>query len=168
MKRIPILLAALALAATATACGSDSAESSETAANVAQTTGDAADAAAAPSLRIADTDLGSVLVDADGSTVYLFTNDDGGSTCNEGCQDTWPPVLAPVSVSDGADAELIGSVTRADGTEQATYGGWPVYYYAGDAGPGDTNGQGVGDVWFVVDSRGNGIGAPTDDGYYDG
>ena len=59
---------------------------------------------------------------------------------------------------DGLDSELLGSAPRNDGTEQATYNGWPLYYFVNDAVPGDVNGQGVNDVWDLLDPVGNGIG----------
>jgi predicted lipoprotein with Yx(FWY)xxD motif len=52
----------------------------------------------------------------------------------------------------------MGSVARTDGSEQVTYNGWPLYYFANDAAPGDTNGQGVNEVWYVLDAAGDGIG----------
>lgn len=53
-------------------------------------------------------------------------------------------------------------MTREDGAEQVTYGGWPLYHFAGDEAPGDTNGQGVNDVWFVVDPSGEAVGTAPD------
>lgn len=113
---------------------------------------------------VADTDLGEVLVDADGMTLYVFDSDDvDTSACTDGCLDTWPPLLADeVVAGEGVTAEL-GTFTRDDGDVQATVGGLPLYRYATDAGPGDTVGQGVGDVWWVVDPAGAAIRGVTDD-----
>lgn len=101
----------------------------------------------------ADTDLGTILVTGDGATVYGFTQDEqgGASACNEGCLATWPPVLVEgPEVPEGLDADVFGVLERADGGGfQLTADGWPLYTYTPD-GPGDTSGQGVGDVWFVV------------------
>lgn len=180
MKRISTMLIALALGAAA--CGSDDTGTTSTepagtesaptespdtitVPAASSTDSDVADTSAALTLSLADTDIGSVVVDGDGNTVYLFTNDDGTPTCNDACADTWPPVPAPATAGAGVDSDLIGSATRADGTEQATYGGWPLYYYAADTAPGDTNGQGIGEVWFTIDATGNAIDAPLDDGY---
>jgi predicted lipoprotein with Yx(FWY)xxD motif len=180
MKRISTLLIALALGAAA--CGSDDsgtastepagtetapAEPTETNPEPAapSTDSDVADTSATLTLSLADTDVGRVIVDGDGNTVYLFTNDNGAPTCSDSCADTWPPVPAPTSAGTGVDSDLIGSATRTDGTEQATYGGWPLYYYAADTAPGDTNGQGIGGVWFTIDATGNATDAPIDDGY---
>jgi len=175
MKRISTMLIALALGTAA--CGSNDSGTTgtepaltETAATDSvsagtSTGGDAADTQGTLTLSLAETDVGSVVVDGDGNTVYLFTNDDGAPTCNDSCADTWPPVPAPGSAGAGVDSDLISSATRADGSEQATYGGWPLYYYAADTAPGDTNGQGIGGVWFTIDATGNATEAPSDDGY---
>jgi predicted lipoprotein with Yx(FWY)xxD motif len=61
------------------------------------------------------------------------------------------------TVGDGLDATLFASATRDDGDEQVTVDGWPLYFFSGDVSPGDTNGQGVGDVWYVVGADGAAI-----------
>jgi len=102
-----------------------------------------------------DTDLGSILVNGEGFTLYIFTNDTGGeSTCYDACADTWPPIPGDVTIASDLDASIFGTTTRDDGSEQLTVNGMPLYLYAPDAAPGDTNGQGVGGVWFVVDATG--------------
>jgi predicted lipoprotein with Yx(FWY)xxD motif len=63
------------------------------------------------------------------------------------------PTLGP-----GVDATLVGSATLADGTKIVTYNKMPLYYYAKDTKPGDTTGQGVGSVWYVVGPDGKPIG----------
>ena len=104
------------------------------------------------------TALGDVVVDPSGVTVYLFSPDSAADpTCYDDCEATWPVVAEQGAVGEGLDPALLGSVVRTDGVVQATYGGWPLYTFAGDAGPGDTNGQGIGDVWFVMGADGNGI-----------
>ena len=100
--------------------------------------------------------MGSFLVSYDGLTLYLFTNDEPGvSNCAETCLENWPaftiqpgdPLVAPAD----AMGEL-GTIERADnGRLQVTYNGMPLYFWNEDAAPGDTNGQGLGDVWFVVE-----------------
>lgn len=150
------------------ACGAPATSSSDASDAPAQTAGpvptpapsDAPDeeAAAGASVGIASTSLGDVLVDAEGRTLYLLTGDkQGESTCYNDCATNWPPLEAPVDAGDGADASLLGETERKDGTMQVTYNSWPVYYFAGDNNPGDTNGQGVGDVWFVLDAAGQPI-----------
>jgi predicted lipoprotein with Yx(FWY)xxD motif len=105
-------------------------------------------------LAVADSDLGEILVDADGLTAYVFFSDEQGgpSTCYDECEAAWPPITVdgdPVA-GDGVDASLLGTTERDDGSTQVTYDGWPLYLFASDAAPGDTNGQGVGEVWFVI------------------
>jgi predicted lipoprotein with Yx(FWY)xxD motif len=99
---------------------------------------------------LADSSLGSILVDGDGNVLYLFTPDEqGDSVCYDECAGFWPPLVGEFDAGDGVDAALMGSVAR---------NGWPLYYFANDAAPGDTNGQGVNEVWYVLDAAGDGIG----------
>ena len=98
------------------------------------------------------------LVDGKGMTLYLFTKDSPGtSACSGNCAKSWPPLLTsgtPVA-GTGVDASKFGTTTRADGTTQVTYNGWPLYYYAKDQQPGDTNGDGVGSVWYLITPSGD-------------
>lgn len=113
-------------------------------------------------LSVASSDLGQILVDAAGNTLYLFTNDEQGagtSACEGGCLAAWPAVGEITSPSGGVNADLVGSIERADGTIQATYNGWPLYTFASDSAPGDVNGQAVNDIWWVLDVDGNAIGS---------
>jgi predicted lipoprotein with Yx(FWY)xxD motif len=107
--------------------------------------------------------LGSFLVDEKGMTLYLFTKDSPNTTvCYDKCAIAWPPLLTtgdPVA-SEGVDASLLGTTNRTDGTVQVTYNGWPLYYYEKDKAPGDTTGQDVGGVWYVVSAEGNQITTP--------
>ena len=102
-----------------------------------------------------NTTLGAFLTDLDGKTLYIFKSDtpnSGESTCYDGCAGAWPPYIVtevPGAAHDEVTGE-IGTMTRKDGTMQATYMGWPLYYFAGDAVAGDATGQGMGDVWFVA------------------
>lgn len=102
------------------------------------------------------TDLGTFLVDAEGKTLYYFTNDTvpGASVCGTGgCLENWP-VFGPAEGQGFAPGEgvtgVLGSFTRADDLVQATYDGRPLYSFIGDQAAGDTTGQGLGDVWFVA------------------
>jgi predicted lipoprotein with Yx(FWY)xxD motif len=94
-----------------------------------------------------------VVTDANGWVLYRFDKDTTAppaSNCIDTCATTWPPEPAASDTQiKGVDANLVGSVKRADGTLQATLGGWPLYRYSGDKTAGDTNGQTVGGVWFV-------------------
>jgi predicted lipoprotein with Yx(FWY)xxD motif len=109
----------------------------------------------------ADTDLGTILVDGDGFTLYVFTQDtDGESVCYDDCAALWPPIPANAPIGGGLDASIFGSTTRTDGSEQLTVNGMPLYLYTPDTSPGDVTGQGFGGVWFVVDADGEMIGGP--------
>ena len=82
----------------------------------------------------------------------------GPSTCADDCLAAWPALTGPATAGEGVDAALLGTAPRPDdGSEQVTYNGWPLYYFAQDAAPGDVNGQGVGDIWYVVDPTGTPI-----------
>ena len=98
-------------------------------------------------------DHGTILVDPSGRTLYLFTNDTPGvSNCAGGCALAWPPLLTvtDAAAGEGVNQALLGSTTRADGSSQVTYDGMPLYYFAPDEKPGDTLGQDVGEVWYVI------------------
>jgi predicted lipoprotein with Yx(FWY)xxD motif len=108
-------------------------------------------------VKVTTTSLGSVLTDQDGRTLYGFTADKGGvSSCADDCINAWPALVSqtPVKAGPGTKASLFGTTERTEGTVQATYGKWPLYYYAGDVNPGDIDGQGVERVWFVVGADG--------------
>jgi predicted lipoprotein with Yx(FWY)xxD motif len=99
-------------------------------------------------------DLGDFLTSFDGMTLYTFTNDaEGVSNCADECATNWPPFTLlegeRVAAPAGVEGEL-GTIERADGSIQVTYNGWPLYFWKDDAAPGDTLGQGLGDVWFVA------------------
>lgn len=116
---------------------------------------DGGEAQSAGALETADSDLGQILVDPDGMTLYVFLPDEQSeSTCYDACAATWPPLEGQMEAGAGVDESLLGTAERTDGTTQATYNGWPLYYYASDSEPGDVTGQGVGDNWFVVDPAG--------------
>ncbi|MER8185221.1 SCO0930 family lipoprotein [Kitasatospora sp. NPDC094015] len=102
-----------------------------------------------------DDQLGSVMTDGQGFTLYRFDKDTAKpptSNCSGTCATTWPPVLKDGSTlpGNGIDPSKLGEITRADGTHQLTVGGWPAYRYAQDTAPGDTKGQGVGGTWNAL------------------
>ncbi len=99
------------------------------------------------------TDVGNYLVDARGMALYYFTKDSvGKSTATAAILQTWPVFNPPnFIVPSAANAADFGSLTRDDGTRQATFKGWPLYYYAKDLKSGDTLGQGLNGIWFVID-----------------
>jgi predicted lipoprotein with Yx(FWY)xxD motif len=114
-----------------------------------------------PTLRVANTELGDVLIDSENRTVYLFKGDkDAKSTCFGACAHEWPPLRATrkPTVGTGAKAAMVGTTKRSDGKPQVTYNGHPLYLFTGDNAPNATNGQGVtafGAQWFVVSPTGN-------------
>ena len=133
-----------------------------TTSEAANTTSSAAEAM--DGVHATESDLGTILVDPDGFTLYIFTVDgEGESACYDDCAVTWPPVPADTAVSSDLDQSMFGSIERTDGIGQLTVNGMPLYRYAPDANPGDTTGQGVNDVWFVVDTEGNMIEASAAD-----
>jgi uncharacterized protein (TIGR02246 family) len=103
---------------------------------------------------------GEYLVDGEGRSLYLFVNDDQGeSVCYDQCAVNWPPLLTTedAEAGEGVDSDLLGTTERQDGSLQVTYNDWPLYYFVNDAEPGDTNGQGVGEVWYLVSPDGEAI-----------
>lgn len=112
---------------------------------------------------LATSKLGKILVDSKGRTLYLFAADKGSSsTCSGACASSWPPLTTtqkPVA-GTGVMASALGTTKRSDGTTEVTYGGHPLYYYAGDTSPGQTTGQALsqfGARWYVVAAGGTAI-----------
>ena len=125
------------------------------------TTTTAADGGEATVL-VADSDLGQILTAANGMTVYLYTPDAQGTpTCVDACAQAWPPLIvddaSQLTAGDGVDASLLGTTEHPAAGIQVTYNDWPLYFFAGDSASGDTNGQGQGGVWYVLDPTGNAI-----------
>ena len=107
-----------------------------------------------PTIAVAtDAKLGKILVDGKGMTLYMYTKDTKDtSNCYGGCAAAWPPLLVTDKPMLGGDvmASLVSTTKRTDGTMQVTYAGWPLYYWKNDKAAGDTTGQDVGHVWYVV------------------
>jgi predicted lipoprotein with Yx(FWY)xxD motif len=97
---------------------------------------------------------GTYLTGTGGMTLYIFKNDSAGkSTCDGDCATKWPPLVVAAGTPT-AGSGVSGALTtfaRSDGSLQVAYDGQPLYYFANDAAPGDTNGQGAGDVWFTAE-----------------
>jgi predicted lipoprotein with Yx(FWY)xxD motif len=110
----------------------------------------------AATLATSPTDRGTVVVDGNGRTLYMFTADLAGSksSCHDACVTEWPPLDAPAAhAGKGVASMSIGTIERPHGTEQITYHEHPLYYFAGDDHVGDTEGQGVtsfGGTWFML------------------
>ena len=117
-----------------------------------------ATASSAPvQVQVEQSGLGPILTDQNGRTLYAFTHDkDGTSSCTGQCIATWPALAGRQGATAGAgiDSSLLSQTTQAEGTVQATYNSWPLYYYVGDSGPGDVDGQQVDGVWFVLRPNG--------------
>ena len=130
---------------------------------------DAAAAEGDVDLAVADSPLGAHLVDGEGLTLYLFDNDEPGvSNCTDDCLANWPPLTVDEEVGpvwgDGVDGDLVGTIEREDdGSTQVTYDGMPLYFWAADSAPGDVDGQGVNDVWWVVAPDGSAITEQVED-----
>jgi predicted lipoprotein with Yx(FWY)xxD motif len=108
------------------------------------------------SITLEDTPLGNVLVDAEGRTLYAFTNDiAGASTCTGACAKAWSAAIVTGDAIAGPGITATLSLVDAPaGGKMLKAGKWPLYRFAGDAAPGETNGQGSGGVWFVVKADG--------------
>jgi predicted lipoprotein with Yx(FWY)xxD motif len=139
--RITALSALLAVSSVLAACGGSSHGGSDKSS--------ASDAKSAVVASAKKAKVGSVIVDAQGRTLYRFTAEaQGVPVCTGECVGTWPPALA--SSATGLP-EHVATVKRPDGGKlQLTYDGHPLYRYAGDQTKADANGEGVGGQWFVV------------------
>jgi predicted lipoprotein with Yx(FWY)xxD motif len=106
---------------------------------------------------------GTFLTTSSGHAVYLWSKDGNGmSACTGACTGAWPPVTTTgqVTASGGAKSSDLGTITRPDGTKQVTYDGHPLYFFAGDSGPGMASGQGndgFGAKWWLVSPSGSDV-----------
>jgi predicted lipoprotein with Yx(FWY)xxD motif len=151
--------ATLAIVMVAAGCGgkpSSSTSSSGPASSSATATGGA-------TVTVKSSKLGAILVDGAGRTLYLFEKDQGTTSfCYGACAGGWPPDTTNGAPRAGAgvSGSLLGTTTRTDGKTEVTYHGHPLYYFAGDRKPGDTNGEGLkafGAEWYVLSAAGNKI-----------
>ena len=157
-----------AMALVLAACGSSSSSSSTSAAGSPSAAGSSAPAAAGSSAPASAAASGStlgttsvngttVLTDAKGDVLYWFVPDTSTtSKCNGSCATFWPPVKGPATTGSGITGQL-GTITRADGSTQATYDGHPLYTFAGDKKAGEATGNGVnasGGVWWEMEVSG--------------
>ena len=105
-----------------------------------------------------DASLGSILVDLNGMTLYLYTSDTPNtSTCTATLRHEFAAPQRPMGhplVVRGVTASMLGTTTRSDGSTQVTYNGLPLYYFAGDKTAGDAKGEGVKSVWYAVSPSG--------------
>jgi predicted lipoprotein with Yx(FWY)xxD motif len=169
-SRLGAGFAILALTAALAACGGSSgttpastpagtatpATSASTASPSATSTGTSS---AAVDLKTASSSAGTIVVDATGMSVYFFTKDtkdSGTSACADACLKAWPPLTTTSSTpsAEGVTGKL-GTITTADGKQQVTLEGMPLYYFAKDTKPGDVLGLGVNNVWYLANPSGS-------------
>ena len=150
---VPAGLAGVALIAAA--CGSSSPSGTSSPASQPSSSSSAASPAAASGNALKTATIGGtkVVTNAKGFTVYSFAPDTATkSNCNGSCATYWPPVKGPATAGAGVTGKL-GTITRSDGSTQATYDGHPLYTYVSDSAPGQDKGNGLnlsGGVWHVV------------------
>jgi predicted lipoprotein with Yx(FWY)xxD motif len=161
LRRLGFGVPLAAVAILVAACGSSSSTSAAATKTTSPTT--TPTASAAPSsrasrptlaLKTATGKAGIWLTNSAGRALYVYTRDKGTtSECYGPCATAWPPLTTtgPVTLSGKyAVARDLGVTTRTNGTKQVTYGGHPLYYFKGDTAPGQTNGQGVNGVFFLI------------------
>ncbi len=108
-------------------------------------------------LKTATTSLGTIVVDGKGMVLYMYTKDTQGtqaSACAAGCAAAWPAALADSMPTLTGITGTVTMIPATGGAKQLALNGWPLYYYAKDKAAGDTLGQGVGSVWYVLDASG--------------
>jgi predicted lipoprotein with Yx(FWY)xxD motif len=160
MRRwLAIAGAAVAIAMVAAGCGGNT--SSSTSSSGSAPASSSATATGGATVAVKSSKLGAILVDGTGRTLYLFEKDQGTtSSCYGACAGGWPPDTTNGAPRAGAgvSASLLGTTTRTDGKTEVTYHGHPLYYFAGDPMPGDSNGEGLkafGAEWYVLSAAGN-------------
>jgi predicted lipoprotein with Yx(FWY)xxD motif len=163
---LPSLLMLIAVIALA-ACGSDSKSSTSTSAGDSSSSSSTPAPSAAAVIKTADGgDLGTILVDADGKTVYTLTKEDQPVACTGACLTAWPPVLIPAGTDKATGSNGVTGlalVSDANG-KQVARDGLPLYTFSGDHAAGDANGEGLasfGGVWHVVKISGGGASSNT-------
>jgi predicted lipoprotein with Yx(FWY)xxD motif len=156
---LAIAVACLAASVALAACGSDD-ETSEAGSVAASPTATGAGADGTVALS-EDAGLGPILVDAEGRTLYLFEKDDQGdeSSCSGACAQEWPPYTTKgePKTGEGIEAASLTTFERSEGATQIAYAEHPLYYYAGDAAPGEANGNELdafGAEWYALDAEG--------------
>jgi predicted lipoprotein with Yx(FWY)xxD motif len=178
---VPALLVAAASSMLIAGCGSSSSTSTTTTAkpptttsttSVTTTSGATSTTATGPTpvyeVKTGNVKgLGTVLVDGQGFTLYLFVPDkqSGTSTCYGPCAEAWPPLLLPAGTTapvagPGVNPALLGTTHRTDGTVEVTYNKWPLYLWVSDSQPGQATGQGInnnGGLWYVLSPQGKEI-----------
>ena len=165
-------LAALVLGIAAAGCGGSSSSSATPASGTNASSGSSgssggygyggggSSSTAAVTLKATSSPLGSILVDQDGKTLYLFEADSQNkSNCSGGCLNLWPPLMAngKATAGSGVTAGMIGTAT---GSSQVTYAGHPLYWFSGDTKAGDMNGEALDDFggeWYAISPAGKAV-----------
>lgn len=170
-KAATVAIIVVMLAVVSSGCSNDNGKASPTATPTPTTsptsTGTPVGGA---TVSVRSSELGQILVDGQGRTLYLFEADTSErSTCSGSCAAAWPPLTTSGTpkAGQGVSADLLGTTIRDDGSTGVTYNGHPLYYYQGDQKPGDTNGQDLlqfGAKWYVLNMAGNKI-EDGSDGY---
>jgi predicted lipoprotein with Yx(FWY)xxD motif len=150
-NRLPAAMVLVAAALLAAACGGSSPGSGGTSG------ASSSPASSGSALKTTQISGVTVLTNAKGFTLYWFVPDTSTkSNCNGSCAQIWPPVTGPATAGAGVTGKL-GTITRSDGSTQATYDGHPLYTYTADTAPGQANGNGInasGGVWHEVTASG--------------
>jgi len=157
------LVALAAVGVLAAGCGSNGSGSSSGGYGSSGTTPASGGASGVATVSATSTSLGMVLVDGSGRTLYSFEKDQPNqSACAGACAAAWPADQSSGTpkAGSGATASMLGTIKRGDNTTQVTYNQHPLYYFSGDSGAGQHNGQGVdafGAKWFVVGPAGGAV-----------
>jgi predicted lipoprotein with Yx(FWY)xxD motif len=164
MRRLASLVLLLVTGATIlAACGGDDTSvtsgSSKHSTKASTTT---STVAPKPTVQIAESALGPIVVDQNGFTLYLLDTDTATTiSCTAACATTWPPLTvksAPLA-GPGVNASLLSTLATPAG-KHVTYAGHPLYHFSGDQAAGQTNGFGVGGIWWVLAADGTKITPP--------
>lgn len=161
MRLIVKLIPVVAVSSLLAACGSSSSSSSSPAAS--------ASSSSAPTAVVKTASVSSlgasVLVNAQGLTLYHLSGEQGGKwiCTSAACVKVWHPLAAPTGASPGGSVGSLGTVKRPDGAVQVTFKGLPLYTFAGDTKPGEAKGQGIKDVgvWTAVTANGSTVSKPA-------
>jgi predicted lipoprotein with Yx(FWY)xxD motif len=166
LRRLPMALAALAAAGALVAgCGSNDSGSGGSGSGGGGYGGGGTAPSGVTTVAAASSNLGMILVDGSGRTLYLFAKDQPDqSACSGACAAAWPvdQSSGTPKAGSGVKASLLGTIKRSDNTTQVTYNHHPLYYYSGDSQAGQQNGQGLnafGAKWFAVTPAGKAAGA---------
>jgi len=162
--------AMLTVAALVAACGASNNSNTTSNTPAASTPASSPSSASAVTVKTAKGSLGTYLTGPSGRALYIWMADHNGkSSCSGACASVWPPLItsgSPVGAS-GVVAGDLGTTTRGNGSEQVTYKGRPLYYFASDTGPGMTKGQGsnsFGAKWWLVSPAGGPVGSTANSG----